>query len=292
MTTLISQPFAPPTSGRLTISLWLRGPDVPRQQLPLRLAVVGKHQGRDFLRFAQLGQAGSPALGPVWSPVVVQVNDLPLDGLSQLQLRFDLLGQGQVWLDDIQLCQLAFSKSEVIEIFKLIAPANVKLQQGEVGDCVDLLESYWSRFLLANVAPGATPLTRKTELARPSAAAPPQPPERSASLLDRLEKHVRQLDAVVAGTLRVPSALSGVRLGGRHTECACYYGGCELLQKAAATLPRAAAAQESSLPQIATGCVAARRAGVGRANALAVDNSGSRKRVGTSVGIPGGRLIP
>jgi hypothetical protein len=186
VTTLISQPFAPPTTGRLTISVWLRGPDVLQQQQPLRLAVVGKHQGRDFLRFAQLGQAGSPPLGPVWSPVVVQVNDLPLEGLSQLQLRFDLLGQGQVWLDDIQLCQLAFSKSEVIEMFKLIAPADVKLQQGEVGDCVDLLESYWSRFLLANVAPGPTPLTRKTDLSRPSAAAPPQPPERSASLLDRV----------------------------------------------------------------------------------------------------------
>ncbi len=185
VTTLISQPFAPPTTGRLTISVWLRGADGPHQP-PLRLAVVGKHQGRDFLRFAQLGQAGSPAIGPVWSPVVVQVADLPLDGLSQLQLRFDLLGQGQVWLDDIQLCQLAFNKSEVIEMFKLIAPADVKLQQGEVGDCVDLLESYWSRFLMANVAPGPASLTRRTDLSHPSATAPPKQPERSASLMDRV----------------------------------------------------------------------------------------------------------
>jgi hypothetical protein len=185
VTTLISQPFAPPATGRLTISVWLRGDDVPRQP-PLRLAVVGKHQGRDFLRFAQLGQAGSPAIGSVWSPVVVQVNDLPLDGLSQLQLRFDLLGRGQVWLDDIQLCQLAFSKSEVIEMFKLIAPADVKLQQGEVGDCVDLLESYWSRFLMANVVPGPASLTRRPDLSRPSATAPPKQPERSASLMDRV----------------------------------------------------------------------------------------------------------
>jgi hypothetical protein len=188
VTTLISQPFAPPTTGRLTISVWLRGADALQRQSPrLRLAVVGKHQGRDFLRFAELGQAGSPGIGPVWSPVVVQVNDLPLDGLSQLQLRFDLLGQGQVWLDDIQLCQLAFSKSEVIEMFKLIAPADVKLQQGEVGDCVELLESYWPRFLMANVAPGATSLTRKTDVSRPSAAAPREQPERSASLMDRVK---------------------------------------------------------------------------------------------------------
>ena len=186
-TTLISQPFAPPATGRLTISVWFRGADVlPQQQPALRLAVVGKHQGRDFLRFAQLGQGGSLAISPTWSPVVVQVNDLPLDGLSQLQLRFDLLGRGQVWLDDIQLCQLAFNKSEVIEMFKLIAPADVKLQQGEVGDCLDLLESYWPRFLMANVAPGPASLTRRTGSSRSSATAPPKQPERSASLMDRL----------------------------------------------------------------------------------------------------------
>jgi hypothetical protein len=183
--TLISRPFAAPTTGRLTVSVWLRGAET-LQPPPLRLAVVGKHQGRDFVRFAELAQAGSPAIGPAWSPVVVQVNDLPLDGLSQLQLRFDLLGPGQVWLDDIQLCQLAFSKSEVIEIFKLIAPADVKLQQREVGDCVDLLESYWSRFLMANVAAGPASLTRRPVLSRPSAAASREQSERSASLMDRV----------------------------------------------------------------------------------------------------------
>jgi hypothetical protein len=183
--TLISRPFAAPATGRLTISLWLRGADAA-QQPPLRLAVVGKHQGRDFLRFAELVHAGSSTVGPAWSPLVVQVNDLPLDGLSPLQLRFDLLGRGQIWLDDIQLCQLAFSKSEVIEIFKLIAPADVKLQQGEVGDCVDLLEGYWPRFLMAHVAPSATSVTRRPELSRPSATAPREPPERSAGLMDRV----------------------------------------------------------------------------------------------------------
>jgi hypothetical protein len=181
VTTLTSRPFAPPATGRLTISLWLRGTDAP-QPSPLRLSVVGKHQGREFVRFAELVQAGAASPGPAWSPVVVQVDDVPLDGLSPLALRFDLLGRGQVWLDDIQLCQLAFSKSEVIEMFKLIAPADVKLQQGEVGDCVELLESYWPRFLMAHVAPRATSLARRPEPARSS----PEPPERSASLMDRV----------------------------------------------------------------------------------------------------------
>jgi len=38
-----------------------------------------------------------------------------------------------------------------VELFKLIAPADLKLRQGQVGDCLKLLESYWPRFLVANV---------------------------------------------------------------------------------------------------------------------------------------------
>ena len=46
----------------------------------------------------------------------------------------------------------------------------------------------------------------------------------------------------------------------------------------------------SNLPPTATGCVAARRARIGRALALALTDPGSRGWVGTSVGITGERL--
>jgi hypothetical protein len=198
--TLISEPFDSPPTGRLTMTVRLRGAN-SGQQPPLRMAVVGKHDGHDFLRFAQIGagQPDAPPYGPEWGPIVVQINDLPLEGLSRLQIRFDLLGSGEVWIDDIQLSQLAFDRKEWRELFKLIAPADLKLQKGEIGDCMDLLEGYWPRFLAAYVpaaspSAGATPTaqlpsTSKPSARRPSLPLPSKEPQRSAGWMDRMKKY-------------------------------------------------------------------------------------------------------
>ena len=56
---------------------------------------------------------------PAWpSPTsggqyIFQVDDLPLEGLSLLHVRFDLMGQGEVWVDDVQLFDLAFNGAEL-----------------------------------------------------------------------------------------------------------------------------------------------------------------------------------
>jgi hypothetical protein len=109
------------------------------------------------------------------------VDDLPLEGLTQLRVRFDLMGPGEVWVDDVQVYSLAFSRSEMVELSKLIALADVKLQQREIGDCLRLLEGYWPRFLAENVPlpAGATP--PETVAAKPQEAEP-KPPERSGWL--------------------------------------------------------------------------------------------------------------
>ena len=75
-----------------------------------------------------------------------------LEGLTSLRVRFDLMGPGEVWVDDVQIFGLAFSRTEIIELAKLIALADVKLQNGQIGDCLHLLEGYWPQFLEENVA--------------------------------------------------------------------------------------------------------------------------------------------
>lgn len=163
---LVSRPFSAPSTGRLHIWLWLRT-TAENSQPPLRLALEGKHRGRDFFRFALVGRAPSPGvptppIGAQWSRFVFQVTDLPLDGLSPLQVRFDLLGPGEVWVDDVQLSDLFFEKREMVELFRLIAPADVNLQGGQVGDCLRLLESYWAQFLVSNVTPPPVAVTHNT----------------------------------------------------------------------------------------------------------------------------------
>ena len=189
---LVSRPFSAPTTGRLSVAVWLRAAD-PAKQPPLRLAVQGKLEGRDYYRFAQVGLSPGPDQPSVpiqseWGQYVFQVDDLPLEGLTSLRVRFDLMGPGDVWVDDVQVFGLAFNKSELFELSKLITLANVKLQNGQLGDCLHLLDGYWPRFLEQNVALPAGVAGLETAAVKPP---PPEekPPDRSG-LLDRVKNLV------------------------------------------------------------------------------------------------------
>jgi hypothetical protein len=196
---LVSQPFPAPTTGRLSMTVWLRT-DAAGRQPPFRLAIEGKLDGRDYYRYAQVGRPpeGAPptaALGGEWEPFLFLLDDLPLTGLSPLRVRFDLMGAGQVCVDDVQLNTLAFTQPEIIELSKLITLADVKLQRSQLGDCVRLLEGYWPRFLEENV-PLPASVQAASELAKQPAAkkAPEEknPPENSdrTGLLDRMKNMI------------------------------------------------------------------------------------------------------
>lgn len=193
---LVSRPFAAPRTGRLAMSVWLKVADAEHQPV-LRLAVEGKLAGREYYRFAVIGQPpapGQPAspIDTTWQRFIVPFNDLPLEGLAQMHVRLDLMGAGQVWADDIQLFDLAFNESELRAIYKLLTLADAALQNGEAGESVRLLHGYWPRFLAENVplAPPVPALAAKPAAEQPadsappaSAGAPPVPP----GLLDRVK---------------------------------------------------------------------------------------------------------
>src|SRR5262249_27947357 len=104
---LVSRPFAPPRTGRLAISVWLKVADAARQP-NLRLAVETKVDGRDYYRFATIGQSPEPQqparpIDAAWRRFIVPFNDLPIESAGQMRVRLDLMGAGQVWADDVQL---------------------------------------------------------------------------------------------------------------------------------------------------------------------------------------------
>lgn len=172
---LVSRPFAAPDTGRLALSVWLRVADAG-QQPPLRLAVEGKLDGQDYYRFAPVGMArpGAPPAPPIdtqWRQFIFQVDDLPLEGLSQMRVRFDLMGAGEVWADDVRLFALAFNDKELRELAKLITVAEFQLQNGRLSDCLRILDGYWAQFLESHV-----PVDPDAVAARPAAAAPQSPP--------------------------------------------------------------------------------------------------------------------
>lgn len=182
-----SLPITPPETGRLEIAVRLRVND-PTKQPPLRIAIEGRQNGEEYYRHAAVGRGTERAqIGKEWTQFVFQVDDLPLKGLSQLRVRFDLMGAGEVWIDDVQLHPLRFFENENIELLLIITSAQVKLQEGQWSDCLRLVESYWAQFLALHVPLTQQPLaTRPAE--PPSAAAPPEPPPRTPEKMTLKEK--------------------------------------------------------------------------------------------------------
>ncbi len=155
-----------PHTGRLSISLWLRVAD--QRQPAIRLALEGKQDEGVYYRFATVGgrAAGAATLSTDWSQYIFQVDDLPADELQDLRVRFDVSGPGEIWIDEVQLFDLAFSPNERVELGKIIGLADLKLKSGQLADCARLLDGYWPHFLVTNVPLAETGAT---------AAKPPAP---------------------------------------------------------------------------------------------------------------------
>lgn len=149
-----SDRFAPPTTGRLSLVAWIKLAD-PKQQPNLRLAIEGKVDGESFYRRANIGAAedGGAArpLGTAWAPYRFPLTSLPRQGLTELRVGFDLMGEGEVWIDDVQVYDLWFEEAEHRELLKVIANADFQLSAGQVADCQRFVEGYWAQFLKARV---------------------------------------------------------------------------------------------------------------------------------------------
>ena len=104
-----------PTTGRLAIWVWLKTAD-PKRQPKLRLAIEGELDGQPYYRRANVGASedgrATQPLQQEWSPFLFPVDDLPTTGLTDLQIGFDLMDEGEVWIDQVQVFDLWFDDNE------------------------------------------------------------------------------------------------------------------------------------------------------------------------------------
>src|SRR6185369_868135 len=103
-----------PTTGRISVVANLRVAD-PLRQPRLRLAVEGKLDGQPYYRWSNVGlsEEGKPLkvqLQSEWNSYRFPLTDLPLSGLTDLRIGFDLMDEGEVWIDDIQVFDLWFDE--------------------------------------------------------------------------------------------------------------------------------------------------------------------------------------
>ncbi|HTN77486.1 MAG TPA: hypothetical protein VL096_19640 [Pirellulaceae bacterium] len=148
---LRSEPFAPPATGRLSIVVQLKIAD-PAVQPPLRLAIEARHRDKTYYRFATVGAGPrSKPLTAKWDSYVFDVSDLPTEELSDLRVGFDLMGAGEVAIDDVQIYDRYFPREQQTELLKIMAVADLHLGKGRFADCQRVLDGYWPKFLLEHV---------------------------------------------------------------------------------------------------------------------------------------------
>jgi hypothetical protein len=151
-----SEPIESPTTGRLAVVAWVRNATADRQP-QLRLAIEGKREGRVHYQYAQIGidDQGRPArlrLGAEWTRCQIVLGNFPLEGLTDLRVGFDLMGEGDVWIDDVKIYDCLFEASERDELLKSIyTTRSVQLGAGRLGECQRFLDGYWPSFLLRHV---------------------------------------------------------------------------------------------------------------------------------------------
>jgi hypothetical protein len=151
---LRSDPIPVPRTGRLSVNVWLKTKNAEAQP-PLRLAIEGQYRGQSYYRFATVGAGtNAPQLRDHWgtTPYLFHIDDLPTSDLTDLRIGFDLMGPGEVWIDDVQVFELYFRENERDEIMKMIALADLHLGKGQIAQCERLLEGYWPRYLMTHVS--------------------------------------------------------------------------------------------------------------------------------------------
>ncbi|MGD9724560.1 MAG: hypothetical protein AB7O59_24970 [Pirellulales bacterium] len=186
---IISAPFAPPTTGRIAVDLWLRpGPGgLPR----VRIALEGQLADGSFDPYGVIpAVAGGSNENGGWIHYHFPIDDVPSEGLANVRVRLDVLSTGEVWIDDVQLFDLPFTSSERFELSKLISLASVKLEAGQFADCLRLLEGYWPQFLVANV-PLAHTTAPVAERTTPNTTAPSA--EKKPTMLESLKGRLPKL---------------------------------------------------------------------------------------------------
>ena len=136
-----------PTTRRLSVSVWLKTNDAADP--PARIAIEGTSDNDDFYRYEPIVTEanGQAPLDGSWRKFVAHFDDLP-DDLSDFRIGFDLLGAGQLSIDEVQIFDRWFDENDSVAMTQLLASAGSRLNnEAAIDSSRRVLENYWVQFL-------------------------------------------------------------------------------------------------------------------------------------------------
>lgn len=134
---VISEAFVPPPGPSITARFWLRSQPAG---VPVRFRIDGEAAGVPQARQTEI----TP--GQSWSEYLVRLADLSPRGLDRARIRFELVGPGQVWIDDLSLSGGGPTEEErLIARRRTLLAAVQAYREHRLADFARLAGSHWVR---------------------------------------------------------------------------------------------------------------------------------------------------
>lgn len=130
----------------LEFGIWLRSAAAKQ---PVRMTFEAKSGSQTYRQFVDV------AVDQKWRRFPFQVIDIPNGRLEDATIRIELMGAGQLWIDDAQLEMRAATTEDVKQLTKTYSAVSLAWDNGRIADCERLLDSYWGRFLFGGATPAS-----------------------------------------------------------------------------------------------------------------------------------------
>ncbi|MDR0704570.1 MAG: hypothetical protein LBF88_06230 [Planctomycetaceae bacterium] len=166
---ILSEPFEPPTTGQLFVSLYVGiNENITEKSgsLPLEVVLSAQKQGEPlFLSyhvepvFLPLLVKSLPQHGVRWYRVIVPFTQLPATGLNDFRIGFRLSGAGTVWIDDVTLYRITFTSNEIKMLQQIALAADNRCSSDRVSDLLAILEGYWVQYLFRHIPTPPIPMS-------------------------------------------------------------------------------------------------------------------------------------
>ncbi|PHS07010.1 MAG: hypothetical protein COA78_13750 [Blastopirellula sp.] len=182
-----SELFDVPASGRLKVKIRYKN-KTPNILPKLYIVLDGTADGENKYRTSKLDLITSPASGESWQTLEYAFLNLPL-GMKQAKIGVDLMERGDVLIDSVELYTDFFLlPAERKGMDKMLSLAFDRYSKAAVGDCHQILDSYWPRYVKNHVELDPQWAQQQEKPAIRSAELPVREPLKPAPTPSRLDR--------------------------------------------------------------------------------------------------------
>lgn len=153
---VVCDDFAARGQSALTVQAWFRA---SQPDTKIRVWIEGDGKAQPYRRWSEL------TVGPEWSARAVRGSDLPSEGLDAARIRFELIGPGRLWLDDVKVSGEVASESERQNARRVLLAAMHAYREKRYADFARLAGSHWTRssVIPSETSPAADPSAAERE---------------------------------------------------------------------------------------------------------------------------------